>query len=100
MEISARIAPLAKLKNFCLVGLPQTKNNRYCLSLQDSLQEKTNPSGSNSTMTNTDIWMISLTALIAVAGVISATIFNKQLSVMQGQLDENESDWQTERNFD
>lgn len=39
-------------------------------------------------MTNSDIWMISLTALIAVAGVISATIFNTQLSVMQGQLEE------------
>lgn len=42
-------------------------------------------------MTNTDIWMIGLTALIAVAGVVSATIFNNQLSVMQGQLDEMKS---------
>ena len=42
-------------------------------------------------MTNTDIWMISLTALIAVAGVVSATIFNNQLSVMRGQLDEMKS---------
>jgi len=42
-------------------------------------------------MTNTDIWMISLTGLIAIAGVVSATIFNNQLSVMQGQLDEMEA---------
>jgi hypothetical protein len=42
-------------------------------------------------LTNTDVWMISLTALIAVAGVISATIFNSQLKVMQAQLDEMKS---------
>jgi hypothetical protein len=35
--------------------------------------------------------MISLTALIAVAGIISATIFNNQLTVMKGQLREMES---------
>ncbi len=42
-------------------------------------------------MTNTDIWMVSLTGLIALGGIISATIFNSQLSVMQGQLDEMKS---------
>jgi hypothetical protein len=39
-------------------------------------------------MTNSEIWMISLTAVIAVAGLIGACIFNNQLGVMQGQLDE------------
>jgi hypothetical protein len=42
-------------------------------------------------MTHTDIWMIGLTALIAVAGFVSATIFNNQLTVMQGQLREMKS---------
>jgi len=39
-------------------------------------------------MTNSEIWMTCLTAVIAVAGVIGACIFNNQLDVMQGQLDE------------
>jgi hypothetical protein len=39
-------------------------------------------------MTNAEIWMICLTAVIAVGGIIGACIFNNQLSVMQGQLAE------------
>jgi hypothetical protein len=35
-----------------------------------------------------DRWMIGLTAVIAVGGLISAIIFGGQLNVMQGQLDE------------
>ncbi|WP_020176734.1 hypothetical protein [Methyloferula stellata] len=39
-------------------------------------------------MTNSEIWMISLTAVIAVGGIIAATIFNSQLGVMSDQLTE------------
>jgi hypothetical protein len=39
-------------------------------------------------MTNSEIWMICLTAVIAVGGIIAACIFNNQLAVMQGQLTE------------
>jgi hypothetical protein len=39
-------------------------------------------------MTNSEIIMICLTAVIAAAGVVGACIFNNQLSVMQGQLTE------------
>jgi hypothetical protein len=39
----------------------------------------------------TDRWMIGLTAVIAFATVISAIIFFRQLSVMQGQLEEMRS---------
>jgi len=39
-------------------------------------------------MTNSEIWMTCLTAVIAVAGVIGACIFINQLGVMQGQLTE------------
>ena len=42
-------------------------------------------------MTNSEIIMIALTAVIAAAGVVGACIFNNQLSVMQGQLDEMKS---------
>jgi hypothetical protein len=42
-------------------------------------------------MTTTDIFMICLTAVIATAGVIGAVVFNNQLTVMQGQLDEMKS---------
>jgi hypothetical protein len=42
-------------------------------------------------MTNSEILMICLTAVIATAGVIGACIFNNQLSVMQGQLNEMKS---------
>jgi hypothetical protein len=38
-----------------------------------------------------EIWMICLTLAMAVAGIISAVIFVKQLSVMQGQLAEMKS---------
>lgn len=42
-------------------------------------------------MTTSEILMICLTAVIATAGVIGAVIFNNQLSIMQGQLDEMKS---------
>ena len=42
-------------------------------------------------MTNSEIIMIALTAVIAAPGVVGACIFNNQLSVMQGQLDEMKS---------
>jgi hypothetical protein len=38
-------------------------------------------------MTNSEIWMIALTAVVAVGGIIAACIFNNQLAVMRGQLD-------------
>ena len=42
-------------------------------------------------MTTSEILMVCLTAVIATAGVIGAVIFNNQLTVMQGQLDEMKS---------
>jgi hypothetical protein len=39
-------------------------------------------------MTSAEEWMIFLTAIIAVGGLIGAYIFNKQLTVMKGQLAE------------
>jgi hypothetical protein len=39
-----------------------------------------------------DRWMIGLTAVIAAGGIISAVIFGRQLTVMQGQLDAMERD--------
>jgi hypothetical protein len=36
-------------------------------------------------MTNAEVLMIALTAVLAVTGVLGAIIFNNQLSVMQGQ---------------
>jgi hypothetical protein len=52
-------------------------------------------------MTNAEILMLVLTAVIAVTGVIGALIFNNQLRVMQGQLDEMRSTGeQTDRLID
>jgi hypothetical protein len=75
-------------KNSASLGCRRPKTIDTACHRKIAYKKKTTPLGSNFTMTNTDIWMISLTALVAVAGIISATIFNKQLSVMQGQLDE------------
>jgi hypothetical protein len=43
-------------------------------------------------MTKSEIWMISLTAVIAVGGIIAACIFNDQLGVMRGQLAQMRTD--------
>ena len=52
-------------------------------------------------MTTSEILMACLTAVIATAGVITAIIFNNQLRVMQGQLDEmREAGTDTKRTAD
>jgi hypothetical protein len=43
-------------------------------------------------MTNAEIFMIVFTAVIAITGVLGAIIFNNQLSVMKGQLDEMQAE--------
>lgn len=59
---------------------------------EDESQTKAPRRASEARHEKSDRWMIALTALIAVGGIISAIIFFKQLSVMQGQLDAMEAD--------
>jgi hypothetical protein len=51
--------------------------------------ERADPAAMNDRrMTIADRWMVALTAVIAVGGIVSAIIFDLQLHAMKGQLTE------------